>query len=787
MSTSNNKVVHLKERLPAPSGLAAERMGDLLKRVRAITLSRLEVAVRNLFDNLDDVLFDLAEKASSNAVQVQFFDGMRELRKSRSQIEKRFQENLGRNFVEFSQGGAQGAARNEGVATPTSLSLIGELELEESLAISGMVAKAEGRLSRTLFLVNQRLAVISGGTEVDDLSSPVGPAAVGQAFRLAMVDLDVQLQVKLIIYKLFDRYAMTSLDKLYEDVNAELMRAGVLPQGAPSAQQSSSTHSRSAGADDMQGAVPAGYASGPSSRGSVEMSAVLYDSLRALLAQRHAPVSQQHAELPSQSYGDSVAVANSDELVRLLSSLQNQLSPAYEAPLRRSDGGIDAARLAHQVKQSLMDQFSHQGGARARSVSAADEDTIDLVGMLFEFILSDRNLPSQFQGILGRLQIPYLKVAVLDKHLFAHASHPARRLLDTLARAGLSWSEESDPDHRLLNKANTVVERILRDFVDDIDIFDSERTDFEHFIELHRKRADLAEQRAAETARGREKLNVARRLAADEILKRIDGRELPPVIHDVLSRPWANYLVMTLLRHGEDSSEWRNGLRFADELVWSSLPKNTPRDSDRLQRLLPQLEAALRHGLATIASHDDDVHRTLDELSTFYRAALAGVPVSLKSMREVVTAHAPIAQATDADGGSSAFAAVVHSPVEEVVLGVGAADPADALPAIAQDDPYLLAARSLKSGAWFEFTAENGDIERAKLSWISPFTSNFLFVNRRGLKVGERSIEALALQMRDGSAVQLEQAPLFDRALDAVVGRLRAADPAMDGVAILNA
>ena len=105
---------------------------------------------------------------------------------------------------------------------------------------------------------------------------------------------------------------------------------------------------------------------------------------------------------------------------------------------------------------------------------------------------------------------------------------------------------------------------------------------------------------------------------------------------------------------------------------------------------------------------------------------------------------------------------------------------------LAEDDPFLVKARGLKSGAWFEFKLDDGDFERAKLSWISPFTSNFLFVNRRGLKVAERSIQAIAQEMCDGRAVLLEQAPLFDRALDAVVGRLRSTtanvDPTADAV-----
>ena len=48
-------------------------------------------------------------------------------------------------------------------------------------------------------------------------------------------------------------------------------------------------------------------------------------------------------------------------------------------------------------------------------------------------------------------------------------------------------------------------------------------------------------------------------MAADEIRKRIEGRQLPEMMQSVLTRPWANYLVLTLLRQGEDSKRMEAG------------------------------------------------------------------------------------------------------------------------------------------------------------------------------------------------------------------------------------
>jgi hypothetical protein len=327
--------------------------------------------------------------------------------------------------------------------------------------------------------------------------------------------------------------------------------------------------------------------------------------------------------------------------------------------------------------------------------------------MLFEFILQDRNLPAQIQALLGRLQIPYLKVAILDKHLFAQKSHPARRLLDALAEAGKSWSEESDKDHRLHDRVRQVVEAILGDFDDDVGIFERELTNFNGFMEQYHKRAELAEQRAAEATRGREKLQDARRTAAREILQRIEDRNLPPVVHAVLSRPWANYLVLTLLRQGETSDEWKNALRFADEFVWSALPKTTDLERTRLRALLPQLEKALRHGLATVAYHDNDVKQLMQELSQFYQRLLDGEKVEVKSAKEVITASAaagrPVpandAANVDATDGDTAVAVVAaaptatQSPVEEIVMSSGSLTPEVPEESYAEDDEFLKAAR----------------------------------------------------------------------------------------------
>jgi len=101
----------------------------------------------------------------------------------------------------------------------------------------------------------------------------------------------------------------------------------------------------------------------------------------------------------------------------------------------------------------------------------------------------------------------------------------------------------------------------------------------------------------------------------------------------------------------------------------------------------------------------------------------------------------------------------------------------ESLPDEAFDERNLAQARELKVGQWLEFTGEDGSTDRAKLSWISPISGRYLFVNRRGLKVADHSLAGLAQGFANGTARLLDSALLFDRAMDAIVERLRNPGP----------
>jgi hypothetical protein len=740
-----SKVVNLSPRQDPTS----PRVGELLNAVRNIAGQRLQQSVGNAFEHVDDALFDLAEKAENNAAQMHYFDGMREVRKRRPAVERNFLSMINRDLGELVHPQTPSPATSTQQLGSIELTLVADNELEESLAITSMISKNESRLARDLFTVNQRLSVICGGHKIDDTSNPVAPSILAQTFRRALHELTADMRVKLIIYKLFDRYVLSSLEELYHEINTALVRAGVLPQLRLEVPHNTNAGT---GAKTTAASQPASVPATTIDEAG-DIPSDLLQTLHALFSARRGPVGG-HARSGDAGMG-SMSGANlpsANELLGALSVLQSQIASAGPLPHAQPDDTADLGREVLQLKGQLLAQIGALRGERPSHVATIDEDTIDLVGMLFEFILEDRNLPPQMQVLLARLQIPYLKAAILDRKMFAHRQHPARRLLDGLADQAKGWSEESDRDHRLHEKVKSIVEHLLHDFDDDMGIFDRLLIDLQQFQEVNKRRSELAEQRVAESTQGREKLEQARRRAAREILDRVGDQKLPPLIHGVLTRAWANHLVLIFLRQGDASPEFRNALHFVDDFIASSRPASNPESRQLLRQMIPGIERALRSGLTNVAFQEQDIERLLEQLNAYYRHQLgetvaAGEDISLEAIPE----------------------SIQPMPEPQVMLDEVIDDSVTVPP----DSPEWLQVQALQPGTWLEFALQDEAMTRAKLSWISPMSGRYLFVNRRGLKVADYSPQELAVLLADGYARVLAANALFDRAMTAIVGKLQ--------------
>lgn len=769
-------VVHLNKVAPQhPPISPLGRLPVALTQVRDKAAQQLKQALQGLFDSADDSLFEMADRATSNVEQNAFFEAMRDLRLRRKTIERGFLQKIFESFATLNQYEIGKAPLLDAVSFD-GLSLVQEDQLEEAVAVDAMVSKVLNRDGVALGHLTTRLNTLVS-KKVDDRSNPLGPRALCEAFLDACRDLGVEIKVKLIIFKLFEKSVLGDLDQLYAEVNQLLITAGVLPElksTPPRRNPERSAAGRSVRGEG--GAVAADSSASYDQEGMQEVFGVL----QSLLAEVRG------SGLPARELPAGAVPISSNDLMRLLSHIQQRL-PGQSA------AAADEFDLRNQL-ESLLGRASAKSG-KARVVGEVDEDVINLVSMLFEFILDDRTLPDSLKALIARLQIPMLKVAVLDKTFFSRGSHPARRLLNEIASAALGWVDQDDAQRdTLYQRIDQVVQRLLNDFVDDPAIFAELLAEFVAFTGDERRRSDLLEQRTRDAEEGRAKSEMARQQVEQALNQRLLGKTLPEAVVRLLQEAWSKVLMLTCLKHGVASSQWQTVLVTMDELVWSVEPHDDPHARLRLLELVPGLLRRLREGLDGAGVDPFVTNEFFTRLEALHVQAFQrfkrAMPVAVESTEarfptladeaaqvlpaDEVACVLPLLELPASDASQPAEEPAMVAVIEEIILlAPGERREREAEVTLADDDEALLQVDGLRVGSWVEFQEDEEHKLRCKLAAVIKPTGKFIFVNRTGMKVLEKTRMGLAVEFRRSAIRLLDDALLFDRALESVIGNLR--------------
>jgi hypothetical protein len=743
MQNDGNKVVPLSKPGPDhPGSSPVARLPVVLLQVRDKAAQQLKESLQTLFDNADDTLFEMADRAHNNAEQNIFFEAMRDLRLKRKSIERNFLDKFFEAFLRLGHYEASEPILSEPVSFD-KLALVHNDDLERTVAVDAMVTKVMNRDGVPLSQLTTRLNELIPQPLTDE-SNPLGPTLLCDFFLQAGRSLGVEIKVKLIILKLFEKYALSNADQLYEEANQLLISAGVLPElkVLPS-RRSTDRSTISAATSEAQRADSAALVQATESLDKSVQE--VFSALQELLVHVRGNLS------PRPDSAVEARPISSQDLLRLLSHLQ-QYVPKAETP--------DDFDLRTQLDQ-LISRVSARSG-KYRVVGTMDEDVINLVSMLFEFILDDRNLPGSLRALIGRLQIPMLKVAVIDKSFFSRGSHPARRLLNEIASAALGWGGRDDSQRdSLYTRIDQIVQRLLHDFVDDPAIFTELLVDFLAFTSDERRRSELLEQRTRDAEEGRALAELARQRVQQALNDRLLGKTLPEVVVRLLQEAWSKVLLLTCLKHGEESSEWKLGLQAMDDLIWSVESHDEPDARQRLLELVPGLLKSLRDGLSSAAFDPFATSEFFSQLEALHVQAFNNVP------------HAP---GNDAEVMSGEFftGPTMMAVVEEIVLvAPGEQVMSEPLLHLPADDEGLLQVEKLRLGSWVEIQEDEDHKLRCKLAAIVEPSGRFVFVNRTGMKVLEKTRMGLAVEFRRGTIRVLDDALLFDRALESVLGNLR--------------
>ena len=498
---------------------------------------------------------------------------------------------------------------------------------------------------------------------------------------------------------------------------------------------------------------------------------VVDPNLLAQQAQHFAAISQSIASaplMPQNRYPFATEqILAQTELLGMLEQLQ---SAQPSKPMDQNDIKNSVAAMRDSIRNQL------QSDEENTQVIAQDEtNVIDLVSTLFDYILDDNELPMQMKALIGRLQIPILKVALTNKSFFGGEDHPARKLLNLLAKAGMSWDENNKSSDALYKKVEEVVFVVLNEFRDDLSLFEKLLADFDEFYQQQQARLAAMDARTREAEENRARAETAKTVVQQALNRRLNGLKLPFSIVRLLQEGWRHVLYLSALKEGVESEPWKQAIKVVDALIWSMLPPaGDAQWIDRLKAVSPKLLNSLRKGLTSVNFDALQLQVLLAEIVKSHDEIIGGINAPLVEILD------PADSANKTREGSEPVVSMeqaISSPapkeVKAVSLPVAEVSTIYTGETLPPTDVNVIAVRRMAVGTWVEFLQSEGAIRHRLVAKIHS-SEKLIFANKRGIKAAELSMMQLAIELNKQRAIILtEQPQMFDRALLNVVDGLK--------------
>jgi hypothetical protein len=768
-------------------------------------------------------LLKLSEASRNNQQQQNFFLSARELLAARGTVAPIFLEFLEDAFATYDRRArAPETPASPAPAQFEALSLVESSELEESLTLQDFVARADVRHVQALTSLGHRFAVLVALPALESKNLPVGPLQIGKALRQAGAAVNIPAEHRLLLYRVLDFHAAKDLTPIYDAINAYFVEHHILNHlratarrspkpaagraGAPGAAQNEAetaekatpppenpaqqppyeqqhrgpgtlgsaqppTSSRAqAGQSDFAGES---YPADPYDFSQVQSLAdrrdlELFSTLRELLGgSRHGPNRSDQgrprsgADGPggSAEIGQSAAdegAPSTQDIQSILRGLQSRPAPPVAA------SGKQRSRSIAQIKYELLDALREQNPALEKPrLRGEDADTIDLLGMLFEHMSAELPAQSATQTLLGRLQVPLMRVALHDKSFFTRKAHPARQLLNAIAETGERWLDPSNgpADTELIGAMQSLLDRFNNDFDGDLGSIENLLNELASYEQGLIRKAEVAERRQVDAAIGREKLAVARETAAAAVAERIEATPPGPFVRNLLEQGWSDVLALTLLRHGESSPIYAKRVDIVQQLLAASAKA---REDKRAEPIEPpeELRSEIESGLGQVGYHEQDIQAVVRQLFVPEDAANEDNPVEATALVQQLALKPRLGESkTDEKTNEVGSRKKFHPPLTAAEL------------------EFLDQLLALPFGTWFDFLInQQGDRVHKKMAWFSKLTHHCMFVNQRGNRSDEMLLEELAREMGKGQVMltpQEEEDTFVDRAWNVIVTSLK--------------
>jgi len=709
---------------PAAPGVAlsAARRMSILQRLLAIAL---DLAVAEL-DAFSGRLSDAFLKHASQTVRISEAEVGRNafarLKSDRPEFSRIVTERLGHLLHEE----IASLDKDRDATSDTSdedLSLVTFDEMESKVMLANVCQLIDEHHAELLAALTLRLARLLDRDDLTLAQNPFRPALLLQAIDDAWCTFDAAPESRALLLRLLRPDVVPQLQPVLRALNDALIDSGIELRAKARPRGTNATPRSQPPPSDKHGETRA-----PSP----------YHKLQHwLMAVGKAEIGGDHRravprDLPSRIGGTTIAPA----LYGYLSERQKQLPRAGASP------DADDIRAGGTILREIKD-LAPQG-----SFSVFDENTLELLARIFDYIYVEQNIPPDFKKLINRLQIPILKAALIDHNFFFRETHPARRLVEHLARSGMVWDQGKGHDDPLYQMAEQIVERVQREFEQQIALFSDVVSDLEAFLELEGQslETDLSEPIAR--AMRQERLGQARLSAEEDVARQIATGEVAGFVESFLENQWTRVLTLAHSVKETKPDALVQARKTMDDLIWSVKPKSSPEQRKALVARLPALLSMINAWLNAIKW--DEPERVLFFSHLVERhAAMARVQLELSPRRQVELA-VNVAQRASERRMSMRVQQTEQQPQDEFARQVN----------------------DLVCGQWIAFSRANGERTKFKLAWISPQRGQFILTTRQGHESFSFGAGELAQTLRDHSAEIVSTVSVIDRALAAALDEI---------------
>ena len=624
-------------------------------------MNHVKVTAAAVAERVTEVLGTMARSTPRAADREQMLSAQQDLRRNMVEFHRVFKEVLGEKMShELAPRSTTAKKRAVAVSDWESLSLVEDDEVDERLHADRIAQLILHECEAELRELSSYMSALTRSAPGTSEGNPLRAEVLGSALYRGIEAVSEESSVRKLLARDLGQTLARAMPTCYAEILSDLKLRGVKPAAL--------TVRSVEGPGVALGSANSGYAtmspssgystSGPTStRGTVTTQGGLVYPRPEYVNSGGASGRGDLSVGPATGRGGDTEPQSGSPVVQAevqMMHLLRRLTMLASTPMiadtpsgfgaaapRGSDGSLGylpTQPLGHSLHMSAVEALpgamavnlihAHRDELRQATAGKLDHMVIDVVGSLFDQILSDTRVPPHVARQIARLQLPVLRVALSDNTFFSSRRHPVRRFVNRMASLACAFEDfDEGPGLEFITRVRDLVQEIVEGDFDRIDLYEIKLEALESFI-AGQTQVEAEQTGAVATIESKEsELRIQQRYM-QQMRAALAPLSLPDYLGDFLSQVWSQALVLAVSREGSQSERLQRYKRVGRDMVMSIQPQGTPALRKKFLSLLPVLMKDLNEGMKFIGWSATAQKEFFGKLLPAHAEALKGQPLS---------------------------------------------------------------------------------------------------------------------------------------------------------------